>query len=196
MAGWGGRGRSGAATAARPAARPVAATATNGSSGVVLPNGVTMRELPNGTRDYRFTQGSDQVTFNVFSQDSRGSEVGFFVNGSISREAATGTPADRVRTALRVNQIMRADVASRPDGFRYYTSAATGDGAGADRVRLYARAGFSTPDRVGGLQAGVVRNGVLTPLDPAAILPSRQARRDSLREAMAAIGMPNQIGNN
>jgi hypothetical protein len=188
MAGNGDKGRDGSATAA---------TATNGSSGgVVLPNGVTMRELPNGTRDYRFTQGSDQVTFNVFSQDSRGSEVGFFVNGSISRDAATGTPADRLRTGLKVRQIMRADVASRPDGFRYYTSAATGDGAGAARVDLYAKAGFSRPERVGGLQSGVVKNGVLTPLDPAALRPSRQDRRAALRDAIAAIGMPNQIGNN
>jgi len=160
MAGNGGRGRGGTATAARPVA--IAATARAASTGVVLPDGVTMSERF-GDREYQFTQGPDRISFNVDEPNALGANVLFRLNGSVSRDAARGTREDRLRTGLRVGRIMRADAASRPDGFRYYTNAATGDGAGAARVKLYTKAGFSSPEVVGGIQYAVVRNGVLTP---------------------------------
>jgi hypothetical protein len=162
MAGNGGRGRSGVATAARPVATATTRAASTASTGVVLPDGVTMSERF-GDREYQFTQGPDRISFNVAEPNALGANVLFRLNGSVSRDAARGTREDRLRTGLRVGRIMRADAASRPDGFRYYTSAATGDGAGAARVKLYTKAGFSSPEVVGGIQYAVVRNGVLTP---------------------------------
>lgn len=145
MAGSGGRGKAGTATAQR-------------STGVVRPPGVRLREL-NGARTYSFAEGNSNVSM-YFSGQGDASTVSFTVNGSVSRQQQN---PDGIAIASRVRSIMRADVASRPDGFRYTTTATTSDGLGRARTMLYGRAGFSIPQEAGAPQYGIVRSGRLTP---------------------------------
>jgi hypothetical protein len=153
MAGGDGAGKSGSATATR-------------SGGVVLPQGVSL-ETASDARFYSFSQGGSQVVFQVTDLPrSRLSTVNFSVNGSLNRR---GEPSNRqeqrdnLAVALQVRNVMRADVASRPNNFQYMTMAETADGLGAARTRLYARAGFTTPRNAGDSQYAYVRNGRLVP---------------------------------
>lgn len=146
MAGSGGRGKSGTATAQR-------------STGVVVPEGVDLTDGPGGRR-YTFSQGDNNVAFTVYSGDNSAS-VSLSVNGSLDRTDVSRR--DGIALALRTRSIMRAEAASRPDGFRFTTSATTEDGLGAIRARLYNQVGFTAAARPGDSQYGVVRNGRLVP---------------------------------
>lgn len=145
-----GNGKSGTAIAKR-------------SGGVVLPEGVELRGGQDA-RYYTFQQGPLKVAFDVIGRDGQAS-VMFEVNGNInrSRQISSAQRRDRVAIANRVRSIMRADAASRPDGFRYQTSAATGDGLGGRRASLYARAGFSRAREAGDDQFAVIRGGQMRP---------------------------------
>lgn len=157
MAGSGGRGKSGTATAQRRA-------------GVVLPEGVSVEDFDEdgvAVRTYSFTAGDRPVNFIVARGSSNSdNEVGFTVAGSFDREAGRQNRRENIQIVQNVRRIMTADAASRPDGFRYVTSASTADGLGDQRASLYARAGFSRVARAGENQYAIVRNGRVEPAGP------------------------------
>lgn len=127
---------------------------------VALPDGVSVRRL--GTNaSYDFAQDGNRVSVQI-SNVAGEHIVDFSVNSrfiaATQLDASTGA-----QIARKVSSIVKHDASTRPDGFRYSTSAVTGDGLGASRTALYGRAGFSMPSRAGGTQYAVVRNGRMTP---------------------------------
>ena len=168
-----------------------------GAATVTDESGVAISGLPEGVkvfgesdnRTYEFTQGGNIVEFTVregFSRTQQ-SEVAFTVNG---RTLATDASSESGSAIVsKVSRIMKADAASRPDGFRYTTSAAVGDSRGLTRTALYGRAGFSLPspgDRLG-TQRSVVQDGKMVPASvrfkPLSPRKLKQHQRD-VREAV------------
>jgi hypothetical protein len=160
MAGNGDKGRDGSATAQRTA-------------GVVVPDGVELSEN-SLRRVYTYeTEAGNALDFTINNKadDSllpdrllgrQFAEVEFSVNGEYTSIPNAVSRREGTAIALRSLAIMRADAASRPDGFQYITTATSGDGLGSRRASLYARAGFS--GNFPGLpQVAHVVNGRLVP---------------------------------
>ena len=166
------------------------ATDADGNTITGLPEGVTVSG-PADQRVYEFSQGSSIVDFTVTEGFGRNaaSEVAFTVNG---RANAVGLSSESGSAVVsKVASIMKADAASRPDGFRYTTSAAIGDGRGGSRRALYGRAGFSLPAQgdISGTQRSVVQNGKMVPatksfraLGPRQLKQHRNQVREAVRE--------------
>jgi hypothetical protein len=171
MAGELGRGKGGSAVASR-------------SRGVVLPTGVSLNESDFG-RVYDFEASGSKLKFKVFGDDALAS-VAFEVNGSSFRPESE--PRGGRAIALKVRSIMRADAASRPDGFKYVTSAARGDGLQETRARLYQAAGFTATNGSARSQYGIVKNGKVTP-DTASLNAQRATQRTQLTSRLRASGL-------
>ena len=140
-----------------------------GGAAPVAPDGVEVSDQvsPSGTtrfRDYDFSIGGDDITVRFTTNQSGSTEVEFQVNGSLN---AGGSGKNNREIQNKISSIFRADIASRPNGFKYNTSAWSQDGRGGFREAMYARAGFSlgggVKSEVGGGQYGVIRNGQLIP---------------------------------
>jgi hypothetical protein len=141
-----------------------------GGAAPVAPDGVEVSDQvsPSGTtrfRDYDFSIGGDDITVRFTTNKSGSTEVEFQVNGSLNAGSANSESAAAIQK--KISSIFRADVASRPNGFKYNTSAWSQDGRGGFREAMYARAGFSlgggVKSKVGGGQYGVVRDGRIIP---------------------------------
>ena len=140
-----------------------------GGAAPVAPDGVEVSDQvsPSGTtrfRDYDFSVGGDDITVRFTTNQSGSTEVEFQVNGSLN---AGGGGKNNREIQNKISSVFRADIASRPNGFKYNTSAWSQDGRGGFREAMYARAGFSlgggVESKVGGGQYGVIRNGRLIP---------------------------------
>jgi hypothetical protein len=144
-----------------------------GGAAPVAPDGVEVSDevALKGTayetrlRTYDFNSGGDDITVRFTTKKSGSTEVEFQVNGSLSTAGGAGKNAVAIQN--KISSIFRADIASRPNGAKYNTSAWKGDGRGGFREAMYARAGFSlgggVKSDVGGGQYGIVRNGQLIP---------------------------------
>jgi hypothetical protein len=153
--GTGGAGGGGSAAAQEPTAAPTERQPPT------LPEGVRIIRDDGFTRSYRFDAAGLPVTIYVAEGN-----VGFTVNGDYSRSSANRlTPEQSGVVAVKLRRIIRADAATRPDGFKYDTNAVTGDGDGSKRALAYEGAGFSRPvaGRAGGTQYGIVKNGKIVP---------------------------------
>ncbi|MGG6295272.1 hypothetical protein ACQ4M4_12855 [Leptolyngbya sp. AN02str] len=126
--------------------------------------GVSVFNSQNGNkRVYTFRAGDKPVQLEI-NKNGDSHNVVFTVAGRLStnNSLSDGESAVAVR---RLQRIIREDAKTRPEGFRYDTSAADGDRRGMVRAVAYESVGFSVPvnGQVGNTQYGVVRNGKLTP---------------------------------
>lgn len=123
-------------------------------------------------------------------------EINFSTDRSILftvNNKLTAPPGMPERTGLKIaNQVRiaaREFFKTMPDGTTFEVSAATSDGKGKKRVKSYEKIGFSTPDYVGGSQAGVVRGGKLYPISPkeydADVSILEFSEKDGLKETIA-----------
>lgn len=112
------------------------------------------------------TSRGNLVEMNISGDGDRSgsSSVSFYVNGTTRQEGRLSL-GERQAISMRLLSEIRRDARTRPDGYRYYVSAATSDGFGAERGRAYEAIGFSRPAYVGGGQVARVVNGRLTPAD-------------------------------
>jgi hypothetical protein len=132
-------------------------------------NDIRIDETIGGSRTYMYTtpDGND-VEVSIGAYDKSDS-VNFTVNYSYDVGVSdTFSDQEKRRVALAVKRSFDYDVSTRPDGFRYDTSAYTGDTPekGRDRVDAYELIGFSHTDNPGSRQFGIVVNGKLVPDTP------------------------------
>ncbi len=114
-------------------------------------------------KNYTFETASGQRVRMLITSGGGYSSIAFDVNGILDR--ATMPKAEANAVSMRLMQIMREDVKSKPDGHVYTVTAHRGDGYSTQRARAYEVVGFSRPlyGRVGQEQFGVVKNGKLIP---------------------------------
>ena len=129
-----------------------------GGGGSALPDGVKLQD-DGHTKEYVFKVAGNEVTFVVQRIGENKGGAGFDVNGDLDRGSLKGRDADKA--ALKIARIMKYDVATRPEGFKYRVYAHTDDGFGDRRAQGYSRAGFSTPKKAGDAQFAVVKGGKL-----------------------------------
>jgi tape measure domain-containing protein len=133
-----------------------------------LPSGVKVTEnnLVSKNRSYSFQSKSGKEVGVYFSHKKNMSDVHFDIDKSMSTKVNDMSQKEKDAIALKVLKIMKHDAKSRKEGYRYKTSAYTGDDYGAVRSEAYEQiAGFSRPvaGKVGGYQFAVVQGGKLTP---------------------------------
>jgi hypothetical protein len=146
-----------------------------------------------GLRTYAFKVGDSKVSLTVLLKepveydandnpytDSAGEgnsgSVSFTVNRSYYiKNGNSLSPRDSAKVAIKLASIIKYDASTRPDGFEYTASAASGDGNEAKRSLAYERFGFSRPvdGKAGYNQFGLVQDGKVQPND------AKVARRDT-----------------
>jgi hypothetical protein len=153
----GAAGGGGAAAAQEPAA-----SAPRAERQPTLPEGIRVDERDSEYKSYKFNAGNKQV--DIYISDGL---VGFTVGGQFAQNRFNRlTPDESANVAGKLLKIIKFDAASRPDGFKYVTSAVTSDGEGAKRALAYESvAKFSRPvaGRAGSKQFGIVKDGKIVP---------------------------------
>lgn len=90
--------------------------------------------------------------------------IAFNVNGSYAA-GDISNPKVRLKAAIVAKDALRAKFRDMPDGQILVNSPYDGDGNGAARRRIYAKAGFGPMDPDTGLMYAVVKDGKLLPLN-------------------------------
>jgi hypothetical protein len=89
-------------------------------------------------------------------------EVTVAVNGTVNKEGEI-SGKDGLKLALASRETVNGYVKTAPDGTIITAAPHLGDGFGAERTRLYEKAGFSAPDE-NNVMHSIVRGGKITPI--------------------------------